>query len=132
MSGRRVPNSESNQSGPSDNFGERLDRIATALERQNEISQKHADGGGEQQDKGEGEDGERQKKQGQGKKRKGFIQKIGGGRTLIIVGVLILLIVIFFGVRYWVQPSMVPSICCRSIWSKSNNTAPARRGKQWC
>jgi membrane fusion protein, multidrug efflux system len=97
--------SENNQNGPSENLGERLDRIAAALERQNEIAQKGGDGGGEEGNKSEGNSGESEKQKGQEKKRNGFFQKIGGKRTLIIVGVVILLIVIFFGVRYWMYAS---------------------------
>ena len=101
-----IPNSEHNQNGPSGNFGERLDRIAAALERQNQLTQKYGEAEGEKgSKKDEGKDGEDEKKRDQGKKRKGFIQKIGGKRTLIIVGVVILLIIIFFGIRYWMYAS---------------------------
>jgi membrane fusion protein, multidrug efflux system len=99
-----VSNSESNQDGASGNLGERLDRIAAALERQNEISQRRTDGSGKEEDKGERRGDGDQKKPSQGK-RKGFLQKIGGKRTLIILGAIILLIVLFFGVRYWMYAS---------------------------
>jgi len=105
MGGGGIPNFESSQNGPSDNYGERLDRIAAALERQNQLTQKHGEGDDQEDKKGEGKGGEDEKKRVQGKKRKGFIQKIGGKRTLIIVGMVILLIIIFFGVRYWMYAS---------------------------
>ncbi|MBV8485725.1 MAG: HlyD family secretion protein [Verrucomicrobia bacterium] len=105
MSNGGVSDSRDSQDGPSDNFGDRLDRIAAALERQNEISQKHAGDGNQEKDKGDRKGGEGEKKQGGGEKKKGLIQKIGGKRTLIIVGAIILLIVIFFGVRYWMYAS---------------------------
>ena len=77
------------------------------LEKQNELSQRHSGGEGKEggSDRGnnqsEGEEDRNQK----GKKPKGFIQKIGCKRTLLIVGAIILLIVVFLGVRYWIYAS---------------------------
>jgi membrane fusion protein, multidrug efflux system len=105
MSSRGIPNSENNQNGPSDNFGERLDRIAAALERQNEITQERGEGGTKEEDKSEQKGGESEGQKSKGKKRRGFIQKIGGKRTLLLVGAVVLLIIIFFGVRYWMYAS---------------------------
>jgi multidrug efflux pump subunit AcrA (membrane-fusion protein) len=105
MSNSGVPNSDNNPAAPSDDVGARLERIAAALEKQNELSQSGGEGKEGGSDRGnnqsEGEEDRNQK----GKKPKGFIQKIGGKRTLLIVGAIILLIVVFLGVRYWIYAS---------------------------
>lgn len=83
----------------SDDVGASLHRIAAALEKQNELSGKKNEG--EQQkeaSQGEGKDGD-------GKKKRSFIDRIGGRRTLIIAGVVILLVILFFGIRYWLYAS---------------------------
>jgi len=107
MSDSTVPDTDSNRDVPSDDVGTRLDRIAAALEKQNELTQKEGEGGDKEDgDHGAGAHygGEENRKQ-KGRKRKGFFQKIGGKRTLIIVGAIILLSVVFFGVRYWMYAS---------------------------
>jgi hypothetical protein len=107
MSNSGAPSSDSNGPVPSDDVGVRLDRIAAALEKQNELSQKRADGDAKKgADGGEKKGGEGGKNRDQeGKKRKGLIQRIGGKRTLFVVGTIILLIAIFLGIRYWLYAS---------------------------
>jgi hypothetical protein len=48
MSDSGVPNSDSNPAAPSDDVGARLERIAAALEKQNELSQRHSGGDGKE------------------------------------------------------------------------------------
>jgi membrane fusion protein, multidrug efflux system len=87
----------------SDEVAARLQQIAAALEKQNEISLKKesAEKGGA----GEEPSDDSKKKESEGKskqkKKRDLFHRIGGRTTLIVVGAIVFILILFFGVRYW-------------------------------